>query len=70
MKEGRTPLAHKAEHSVEMETGAIVAVTIKSADEGDTTTFEETLTRAEQPIETVIRPSASRRWSAAPWPRS
>ena len=29
MKDGRTHLAHKAEHAVDMETGAIVAVTCK-----------------------------------------
>ena len=28
MKDGRTHLAHKAEHAVDMETGAIVAVTL------------------------------------------
>ena len=34
MKDGRTHLAHKAEHAVDMETGAIVAVTVQPADEG------------------------------------
>jgi transposase len=34
MKDGRTHLAHKAEHAVDMETGAIVAVTVQAADEG------------------------------------
>jgi transposase len=38
MKDGRTHLAHKAEHAVDLETGAIVAVTVQGADEGDTTT--------------------------------
>ena len=38
MKDGRTHLAHKAEHAVDMETGAIVAVTLHGADEGDTAT--------------------------------
>jgi transposase len=33
MKDGRTHLAHKAEHAVDMETGAIVAVTLHGADE-------------------------------------
>jgi transposase len=32
MKDGRTHLAHKAEHAVDMETGAIVAVTLHGAD--------------------------------------
>jgi hypothetical protein len=34
MKDGRTHLAHKAEHAVDLETGAVVAVTIQDADEG------------------------------------
>jgi len=42
MKDGRTHLAHKAEHAVDLETGAIVAVTLQGADEGDTTTIVET----------------------------
>ena len=41
MKDGRTHLAHKAEHAVDLETGAIVAVTVQGADEGDTTTIVE-----------------------------
>ena len=32
MKDGRTHLAHKAEHAVDMETGAIVAVTRQGAE--------------------------------------
>jgi transposase len=44
MKDGRTHLAHKAEHAVDMETGAIVAVTLQPADRGDTSSIEETLT--------------------------
>ena len=59
MKDGRTHLAHKAEHAVDMETGAIVAVTIQGADQGDTTTLGETLNQAEQQIETVIRRTES-----------
>ena len=35
MKDGRTHLAHKAEHAVDMETGAIVAVTLQGADVGE-----------------------------------
>ena len=40
MKDGRTHLAHKAEHAVDLETGAIVAVTLQGADQGDTTTID------------------------------
>ena len=39
MKDGRTHLAHKAEHAVDLETGEIVGVTEQGADEGDTTTI-------------------------------
>ena len=51
MKDGRTHLAHKAEHAVDLETGAIVAVTLQGADEGDTTTIVETATAAAEQIE-------------------
>src|SRR6476660_4657785 len=51
MKDGRTHLAHKAEHAVDMETGAIVAVTVQAADEGDTTTIQETLPEAAEQLE-------------------
>ena len=32
MKDGRTHLAHKAEHAVDLETGAVVGVTVQGAD--------------------------------------
>ena len=44
MKDGRTHLAH-AEHAVDMETGAIVAVTLARCRFGDTTTIIETVHR-------------------------
>src|SRR4029078_3343954 len=53
MKDGRTHLAHKAEHAVDLETGAIVAVTVQDADEGDTETSIETLIEAAEQIEAV-----------------
>jgi hypothetical protein len=53
MKDGRTHLAHKAEHAVDLETGAVVAVTVQGADEGDTATSIETLIEAAEQIETV-----------------
>jgi transposase len=46
MKDGRTHLAHKAEHAVDVETGAISAVTLQGADQGDVTTIVETATTA------------------------
>jgi hypothetical protein len=51
MKDGRTHLAHKAEHAVDLATGAIVAVTLQGADKGDTTTVVETAIAAAEQIE-------------------
>jgi transposase len=51
MKDGRTHLAHKAEHAVDLETGALVAVTVQGADEGDTTTIVETAIAAAEQVE-------------------
>src|SRR5437762_1506345 len=53
MKDGRTHLAHKAEHAIELDTGAIVGVTVQGADEGDTTTIQETLLEAAEQLEAV-----------------
>src|ERR1039458_5654900 len=46
MKDGRTHLAHKTEHAVDLDTGAVVAVTLQGADQGDTTTLDQTLCEA------------------------
>ncbi len=54
MKDGRTHLAHKAEHAVDIDTGAIVAVTVQPADEGDTATIEKTLEDAEEQLDAVM----------------
>src|SRR5438093_4351391 len=53
MKDGRTHVAHKAEHAVDVETGAIVAVTVQGADEGDTSTIGKTLKEAEEQLDAV-----------------
>jgi transposase len=53
MKDGRTHLAHKAEHAVDMETGAVVAVTVQPATAGDTKTVQETLAQATEHIRVV-----------------
>lgn len=50
MKDGRTHLAHKAEQAVDMATGAIVAVRIEGADQGDTTTLSGTVEEADAQI--------------------
>ena len=53
MKDGRTHLAHKQEHAVDMETGAVLAVTIQPANEGDTTTWRQTLEETYQNLNGV-----------------
>ena len=53
MKDGRTHLAHTAEHAVDLETGAIVGVTVQDADAGDTTTMVETLIEAADQLAAV-----------------
>ena len=53
MKDGRTHLAHKAEHGVDMDTGAIVSVTVQEASEGDTATLPATLIMAAEQVELV-----------------
>jgi len=47
MKDGRTHLAHKVEHAVDLSSGALLAVTLQGADQGDTTTVQETLVEAD-----------------------
>ncbi|MGH9659796.1 MAG: transposase, partial [Bryobacteraceae bacterium] len=59
MKDGRTHLAHKAEHAVDLETGAVVAVTVQGADQGDTTTVKETFIEAAEQVEAVGKEAAA-----------
>ena len=54
MKDGRTHLAHKADHAVDLEAGAVVGVTIQGADTGDTTTMVETVIAAAEQVEAVL----------------
>ena len=58
MKDGRTHLAHKAEHAVDVESGAIVAVTVQDASTGDTGTIMETLAEAEGQLVKLQRKAA------------
>lgn len=53
MKDGRTHLAHKAEHAVDLSSGALLAVTLQPADAGDTTTMPVTLAEAQKAAQTV-----------------
>ena len=53
MKDGRTHLAYNAEHAVDLQTGAVVAVTVDSGATGDTETILETLPQAGEHIAEV-----------------
>jgi len=53
LKDGRTHLAYKAEHAVDLETGAVVAVTVSGGAAGDTQTILETLPQAGEHIAEV-----------------
>jgi transposase len=46
MKDGRTHLAHKAEHVVDLETGALLGVSLHGADQGDTQTIVKSVETA------------------------
>lgn len=61
LKDGRSHLAYKPEHAVDLDTGAIVAAEIHPADQGDTTTLPATLETAEANLAAV---------DAAPTPES
>jgi transposase len=51
LKDGRTRLAYKPEHAVDLDTGAIIAAAIHPADRGDTTTPGGTLEAAARGLE-------------------
>jgi hypothetical protein len=53
LKDGRTRLAYKPEHAVDLDSGAIVAAEIHPADQGDTATLPETLQAAETNLAAV-----------------
>jgi transposase len=61
MKDGRTHLAHKAEHAVDLDTGAVVAVTLQGADLGDTTTLDQTLSEAGMAVADLVEREAELR---------
>jgi transposase len=59
LKDGRTGLSYKAEQAVDMETGAIVAVTTHGGATGDTESIQETLpTAGEAVAEQIATPTA------------
>ncbi len=55
MKDGRTHMAHKVEHAVDLDTNAIVAVALSGADEGDTESLPWTLLEAQLNLKQVAK---------------
>ena len=53
MKDGRTHLAHKLEHAVDMESGAVVALTVQTMEGGDTASLPVTLDEAQRQLAEV-----------------
>jgi transposase len=59
LKDGRTHLAYKPEHALDLDTGAVVAAEMHNADRGDTATLPGTLESAARHLATVeAAPSA------------
>ena len=54
MKKGNTRLAHKAEHAVDMDTGAVLGVTLQPADTGDTKSLAETVKEVAEVLQDVL----------------
>jgi transposase len=59
MKDGATHLAHMVEHATDLDTTAIVAVTVQPADRGDTSTVYETLAEASDQISEALPDGAT-----------
>ncbi len=53
MKDGRTHLAHKLEHGVDLDSGAVVAITLHGGATGDTTSLTDTVDEAIENLETA-----------------
>jgi transposase len=54
LKDGRTHLAYKPEHVVDLDSGAIVSAKIHQADQGDTTIMHKTLADARTKLKAVL----------------
>jgi transposase len=54
MKDGRTHLAHKAEHVVDLETGALLDVSLHGADQGDTQTVVPSVEAAFEQVSEAV----------------
>src|SRR5438477_8596797 len=61
LKDGRTHLAYKAEHALDLETGVVVAVTVATGDAGDTTTILGTLPQAGEHIAEEVANGCTRK---------
>jgi transposase len=59
LKDGRTALAYKTEQAVDMETGAVVAVTTQGGATGDTESIAETLPQAGEAVAEQIQRRAA-----------
>ena len=66
LKDGRTRLAYKPEHVVDLETGAIVAATVHGADVADPASVEVSLTEAETNLQTARGGAAAQPEGSAP----
>jgi len=53
LKDGRTHLAYKPEHAVDLDSGAVIAAEVHPADQGDTTTMPGTLASAAEHLAAV-----------------
>ncbi len=51
MKDGRTHLAYKAEHVVDLESDLVLAAEVRHADEGDTETFVDSVMQAQENLD-------------------
>jgi len=58
MKDGRTHLSHKAEHAVDLDSGAVLAVTVQDATLGDPTTMKQTIAATVHNVRAVARKQA------------
>ena len=53
LKDGRTHLAYKPEHAMDLDTGAVISAELQAADQGDTATMPGTLARAVEHLAAV-----------------
>jgi transposase len=53
LKDGRTHLAYKPEHALDLDTGAVIAAELHEADQGDTSTLPSTLAAAAEHLAAV-----------------